>query len=149
MPKTVSSEERVVRSMPCGVYLAPLTSKAGPHPLRFPRYRGTEIFIDRGRAQSGVTTVQFLEKNSLRLGVRFFCRSIDVSLQKMVFVIQKQFRRRRGGQQLEARALGHPSRVHLIYFPFPGVFASLKHPGYRAVTPSASLASEILKVTER
>ena len=37
-----------------GVFLHPLTSRAGPHPLRFPRYRGTEIPINRGRAPSGL-----------------------------------------------------------------------------------------------
>ena len=29
--------------------------RGGPHPLRFPRYRGTEIPINRGRAPSGFT----------------------------------------------------------------------------------------------
>ena len=52
-------------------------------------------------------------------------------------------------QDKVCQALGHSSRVRLLSDTHPGVFATLKPPGYRAVTPSASLASEILEVTER
>ena len=38
------------------------------------------------------------------------------------------------------QVLGHSSRVRLLSDANPGVFATLKPPGYRAVTPSASLS---------
>ena len=40
----------------------------------------------------------------------------------------------------ESLVLGHSSRVRLLSDPNPGVSATLKPPGYRAVTPSASLS---------